>query len=121
MNFAKRIKQLREDRKPKLYQKELAEAIGVSRQAITMWETNQRIPDSEKLQEIANYFNCSVDFLLGKSNIRHVQMKYEMPKEVENVIRESNIMFDGAPLDDEDKEDVIEVIKTALKIKKRKS
>jgi len=70
MSFGKRLKQLREERNPKIYQKELADAIGVSRQAITMWETGQRIPESETLQKLADFFNCSVDYLLGRTNVR---------------------------------------------------
>lgn len=68
MVFAERLKELRESHKPKIYQKELADAIGVSRQAITMWETGQRIPESETLQKLADFFNCSTDYLLGRTN-----------------------------------------------------
>ncbi|MDD5486939.1 MAG: helix-turn-helix domain-containing protein [Dehalococcoidales bacterium] len=64
MSFAKRLKQLRNSYRPKIYQKELADALGVSRQAITMWETGQRTPDPKMLQRIADYFDVSVDYLL---------------------------------------------------------
>lgn len=68
MSFGERLKHLREKHKPKIYQKELADGIGVSRQAITMWETGQRIPDTVTLQKIANYFKVSTDYLLGRTD-----------------------------------------------------
>ncbi len=70
MGFAERLKELRESHIPKIYQKELADAVGVSRQAITMWETGQRIPESETLQNLADFFNCSIDYLMGRTNTR---------------------------------------------------
>ena len=120
MKFGQRLKSLREEQQPKLYQKELAEKLGVSRQLITMWETDQRTPDADQLQQIASIFNCSTDYLLGKSNIRHIQEYEPTHKEVEEVIRQNSIMFNGAPLDEEDKEDVVKVIKLALGMKRRK-
>lgn len=75
MDFAKRLKSLRLDRNPKVYQKELADAVGVSRQAVTMWETGQRIPDHEILQRLADYFDVSVDYLLGRTNNRNGKNK----------------------------------------------
>lgn len=68
MTFGKRVKQLRESHKPKIYQKELAGAIGVSRQAITMWETGQRIPDTTTLERLADYFDVTTDYLLGRTD-----------------------------------------------------
>ncbi|MFQ7237306.1 MAG: helix-turn-helix transcriptional regulator, partial [Enterococcus hulanensis] len=44
-----------------LSQKELAEKLGVSRQAIAKWETNRGIPDIENLKRIAQLFEVSID------------------------------------------------------------
>lgn len=68
MSFAKRLKKLRENHRPKLYQKDLANAIGVSRQAITMWETGKRVPDADLLERLADFFGCSIDYLLGRTS-----------------------------------------------------
>lgn len=64
--FENRIKQLRKEKN--IYQKELAEVIGVSSGAIAMYETGKRSPDKEILDKLANYFDVSVDYLLGRTD-----------------------------------------------------
>ena len=49
-----------------LSQEELAEALGVSRQAISKWENGSAIPESDKLIAIATYFAVSLDELIGR-------------------------------------------------------
>lgn len=44
-------------------QKELAEKLRVSQQAVTKWETGENRPRAEKLPEIARLLGCSVDDL----------------------------------------------------------
>ncbi len=48
----------------KMTQVTLAEALGVSKGAVAMWETGKRVPDSEMLVSIARLFGVSVDYLL---------------------------------------------------------
>lgn len=55
-------------KKSGLSQEQLAEQLGVSRQAISKWESGQSVPESEKLILLSNYFNVSLDYLL-KDNI----------------------------------------------------
>ena len=57
------IKKLRKQRN--LTQEQLAEAFGVSCQAISKWETATSYPDIFLLPIIADYFGVSVDYLLG--------------------------------------------------------
>ena len=45
-------------------QEELAENIGVSRQAVSKWESEQSVPDLEKIILLSNYFNVTTDYLL---------------------------------------------------------
>ena len=58
------IKSLRKERK--ISQQILAAAIGVSRSTIAMWETDGSQPDIEAINRLADYFNVSVDYLLGR-------------------------------------------------------
>lgn len=51
-------------RKSGLSQEQLAEKIGVSRQAISKWEGGLSVPESEKLVAISEYFNVTLDYLL---------------------------------------------------------
>ena len=51
-------------KKSGLSQEQLAERLGVSRQAISKWESGQSVPESEKLIAVSNYFGVSLDYLL---------------------------------------------------------
>lgn len=51
-------------RKSGLSQEQLAEIIGVSRQAISKWEGGLSLPESEKLIAISEYFHVTLDYLL---------------------------------------------------------
>lgn len=57
------LKKLREN--AKITQKQLAEAIGVSQQSINKYENHNIEPDIETLIRIADYFDTSVDDLIG--------------------------------------------------------
>ena len=49
-------------------QEQLAEIIIVSRQAITKWETDAGLPDTENLKELSRIFEISIDYLLDNNN-----------------------------------------------------
>jgi len=61
-----RIAALRE--KHGMTQDELAKKLGISRAALSHYETDRRQPDYDTLRDIANFFNVSLDFLLGRTN-----------------------------------------------------
>lgn len=62
MNIADRIQQLRKSKG--ISQEELANSIGVSRQAVSKWESAQSVPDIEKIILLSDYFETTTDFLL---------------------------------------------------------
>lgn len=62
MTFAEKLVRLR--RREGLSQEALAEALGVSRQAVSRWEQGTALPDAAKLLPCAQYFSVSVDWLL---------------------------------------------------------
>ena len=62
MNLGEKIFKLRKERV--LSQEALAEQLGTSRQAVSKWENNQGFPEMEKLLQLSNLFEVSVDFLL---------------------------------------------------------
>ena len=62
--FRIRLKQLRENNN--LSQRAFAEILGIAQSTVGMWESGKREPDFTTVQEIANYFNVSVDYLLGR-------------------------------------------------------
>lgn len=66
MNFAQTFKYLRKLKHKT--QAAVANDLSVSKSTVAMWETNQRTPDFEKTEEIADYFNVDLDYLLGRKS-----------------------------------------------------
>ena len=54
-----------------LSQEGLAEKIGVSRQAVSKWETGEALPEITKLKALAETFNVTVDFLLDETKYEY--------------------------------------------------
>lgn len=67
--LGKTIRELRESLK--LSQKELAERIGVSNVVLSRYELDDRKPDFDTLEKIADFFNVTTDYLLGRSDIKN--------------------------------------------------
>ena len=66
--LGKKLKELRFRRG--ITQAEFARDLGVSQQAVGGWEVNRSEPSFDTLTRIANYFNVSTDFLLGKETTK---------------------------------------------------
>lgn len=62
MNMAERIQELRKQRG--YSQEELAEKVGVSRQAVSKWESEQSMPDLDKIIALSEIFGVTTDHLL---------------------------------------------------------
>ena len=62
MNISDRIQSLRKAKG--ITQEQLADAVGVSRQAVSKWEAEQSVPDLERVVAMAEYFDVSTDYLL---------------------------------------------------------
>lgn len=62
MTFAEKLKSIR--KQAGMSQEKLAEKLGVSRQAVTKWETDAGIPDIENIMAISALFDISIDELL---------------------------------------------------------
>ena len=62
MNIADRIQYLRKSKG--LSQEELAEKVGVSRQAVSKWESEQSTPDIEKIIVMSEFFEVTTDYML---------------------------------------------------------
>lgn len=128
-NFKERLKELREEKH--ISRDELAKAVKLSYWAIAKYETGERTPDPETLQRLADFFGCSVDYLLGRNENPQDQNNSSTPSwwyrdtpptdvELEEFLKTANVYFDGAPLDEEDKEDIITYLKVKWEREKKK-
>ena len=69
MNLSDNLKKIRKDNN--LSQEALAEKLGVSRQAVSKWESGLAYPEMDKVLQICNMFNLNIDELLNQ-NIKEV-------------------------------------------------
>ena len=101
------LKELRN--KAKKSQQEVADYLGVSRQAYSHYETGKREPDLETLLKLGEYFECSIDEMLRPSN----ETKAPIPQD-ERPINDDDIKFalwGTREIDD----DVLDAVKTFAK------
>lgn len=63
--FCNRLKDLREE--AKISQSYLAKQLYVSQQTVAKWELNKTTPNPDMLIKIADYFDVTVDYLIGRN------------------------------------------------------
>lgn len=64
MNFCNNLQKLRKNKN--ISQEQLAEELGVSRQAVSKWESGASYPEMDKLVLLCKIFNCNLDDLINK-------------------------------------------------------
>lgn len=70
-NFCDRIKLLRKEKG--LKQRAMADAFGLALRSYQCYEYGERFPDFQGLIEIADFFDVSLDYLVGRSDVRERQ------------------------------------------------
>ena len=110
--FGNVLKELRNEKH--LTGEELGKALSVTKVAISNWENGNRTPDTDMLKKIANYFDVSLDYLLGRTDERNLNT--DKPQLNENITTISahriNGDIDNLPDEAIDKiNDYIEMIK----------
>lgn len=91
-NFSNRLKNLR--REKGLTGQELGEIFNVTKTAISYWENSKTFPDELTLKKMAEFFDVSLDYLLGRTDKRNLEEKSDsqenrMLKEFEGLSEES--------------------------------
>lgn len=90
------IKELRKQKH--LTQKDLAKLMHVSQQTIGAWETERAIPGSDTLALLANLFNVSTDYLLGRDT------REDDLKTADLADDDTIFTFEGKPIPEQDLE-----------------
>ena len=101
--FGDILKNLRESKNTT--QKDLADHLGITDRNIRYYETGQRMPPTDILIKIADYFNVSVDYLLGRTDIKDPMNK------IESEFNKSFNIEDLSPESQEDLKKYIELLK----------
>jgi transcriptional regulator with XRE-family HTH domain len=117
MTLGEKLKILREKRG--WTQTQAAEKLGVSSQVVSNYERDYRSPDKETLSVIAVIYNCSLDWLIGNSeDPQRNNEETKKPdwatsrdlKDLKKFLEQKEVMFDGVPLSEEDKQRVQDVL-----------
>ena len=84
----------------------------------TLYKIKNSTPNAERIAEIANYFNVSTDYLLGRTDNPTIASDLVTTADGRTVdlsnLRERVVLFDGKPLSDEDVDKIAQIIKLSL-------
>ena len=94
----------------------LEEDLGYSRN--TLYKLKSQKPNAERISEIADYFNVSTDYLLGRTDNPAISSDLVTTADGRVVdlsnLRERIVLFDGKPLSDDDVDKIAQIIKLSL-------
>ena len=109
-----KIKELAKKRGKSLGQVE--EDLGYGRN--TLYKIKNSTPNAERIAEIANYFNVSTDYLLGRTDNPTIASNGDAsaPLDLRDIAAQS-MLFDGKPLSEEDIDFITAVLEAHLKNK----
>ena len=94
----------------------LEENLGFSRN--TIYNMKKSTPNVERVSKIADFFNVSLDYLLGRTDNPAISSDLVTTADGRTVdlsnLRERVVLFDGKPLSDEDVDKIAQIIKLSL-------
>ncbi|MEK5058200.1 helix-turn-helix domain-containing protein [Paenibacillus shunpengii] len=107
MDYGHRIAELREKRG--MTQEELSSVLEITRASLSHYEKGRRKPDFETLTKLADTFNVSVDYLLGRTSQPEMVLDDDVRGFVDalelsdrEVLSKFELMIDGKPLSEEE-------------------
>ena len=106
-----KIKELAENQGISL--NKLEEKLGYSRN--TIYNMRKSTPNSERIAEIADYFDVSTDYLLGRTDNPRIATNDDTAGIDFKEIAKSSMSYDGKPLNDEDIDLIASILETRMK------
>jgi len=94
---------------------ELERSIGISNGSISKWEKSS--PKADTLQKVADYFNVSVDYLLGRTDNKYMNENQEIDDNILERALDSAMSYDGKGISDADRPIIKNFIKAYLESK----
>ena len=103
MSFGERLAALREGKT--LTQNELAQLTKISRSRLSLYETNKREPDLQTTKQLADFFNVTIDFLVGRDNTTTFPPVKEEKKNHDLIkfLGQAEVLYNNMILTEEDK------------------
>ena len=111
-----------------LSQKEIGNIFHASQNTVSQWENGTRKPSYDIIQEIADYFDVSVDYLLGRQE-QLPELNSKDKREIQEILDDNEqqflsqdgLMFDGSPATDEDVQKIIMAMKMGMEMIKKEN
>ena len=111
-----------------LSQKEIGNIFHASQNTVSQWENGTRKPSYDIIQEIADYFDVSVDYLLGRQE-QLPELNNKDKREIQEILDDTEqqllsqdgLMFDGSPATDEDVQKIIMAMKMGMEMIKKEN
>lgn len=106
--FNERVQNIWKEKRPDIKSvRKLEEKIGLSNGTIASWKKSS--PSKSKMEQVADFFGVSVDYLLGNTDDMHSSnTQNKQPVDLKQVVDDENwdewLSFDGKPLSEADKE-----------------
>lgn len=69
LEMKNRLIALRKEKK--MIQREVADKLGIARTTYSGYENGSRNPDNDTLQKLADFYGCTIDYLLGRTEIKY--------------------------------------------------
>lgn len=112
----------------KMTRAELERKLNFSHGSLRNW--NKSIPSGDKIQKVADYFDVSTDYLLGRTDKRRYYKLSEKEKNdiaiqaeelIEGITNGENLNFYGEPATKDQKDRLLIAIKTAMEMNKEEA
>lgn len=121
MTLVERIRALARQRDLSLPKLEVE--LGLGNGTISRWKTSS--PNTDKLQKIADYFNVSMDYLLGRESYLTPRDEKDIDKILEHtktqLLSQEGLMFDGDPASPEAIESILSAMQIGMEMAKKKN
>lgn len=87
MSLGDKLRTLREERN--LTQIDVADAIiDISNTDLSRYETEERSPHHKILAQLADFYDVSVDYMLGRTELRQIDPLKGLPREIKKIVKE---------------------------------
>ena len=106
--FGERLKKLRQSKKMTQHELGLIFDPPLAQTTIGTYEKGVSEPTYTNLVVISRHFNVTTDYLLGLTD--QAETKEEDPKELKDFLHQSNILFNGNELSEEDRRRMIDIL-----------
>ncbi len=108
----------------------VSKLANVTQTALSNWKTGKSTPSAKTLQKLADFFNVSIDYLMTGNNSnsetsgltkRDTKEITEMLNNMEDLLKQDGLMFDGDPASPEAIDSILSAMKIGMELAKQKN